>query len=84
MYVSDGENSDARYNAFYPRWAYDQYREMLAETATTEGWKYVDLWDAIPPEEFTDTPVHLTPRGVGIVADLLAEILADGSAEMSP
>jgi lysophospholipase L1-like esterase len=72
MYVSSGENSDVRYNAFYPRWAYDQYRATLAEMAAAEGWDYLDLWDAIPPEEFTDTPVHLTPEGTRQLAALLA------------
>jgi hypothetical protein len=63
IFVSDGRNSDLRYNAFYPRWAYDAYRELLAETAAVAGWSYVDLWDIIPRDEFTDTPVHLTPEG---------------------
>ncbi len=73
MYVSDGANSDIRYNSFYPRWAYDQYRELLAAAAEAEGWAYLDLWDAIPPQEFTDTPVHLTPEGNDQFARLLAE-----------
>jgi lysophospholipase L1-like esterase len=71
IYVSDGANSDVRYNAFYPRWAYDQYRELLAGAAAAEGWRYLDLWDAIPPDEFTDTPVHLTPAGARLLAEAL-------------
>ena len=54
MFVSDGRNSDRRYNSFYPIWAYDLYREMLMETAVTHNWPYLDLWNSIPPEEFTD------------------------------
>jgi hypothetical protein len=75
MYVSDGANSDVRYNSFYPRWVYDQYREMLAELAAAEGWTYLDLWDAIPPEEFTDTPVHLTPEGNRLLTERLASLI---------
>ena len=75
IFVSSGINSDVRYNAFYPRWAYDQYRQMLSRAAATGSWTYFDLWDAIPPEEFTDTPVHLTPNGTRIVADLLEVFL---------
>jgi hypothetical protein len=75
IYISAGRNSDLRYNAFYPRWAYDQYREQLAGLAAAEGWTYLDLWDAIPPGEFTDTPVHLTPEGVRQLALLLANKL---------
>jgi lysophospholipase L1-like esterase len=72
IYVSDGANSDVRYNSFYPRWAYDQYRDLLAQKAAAEGWRYLDLWDAIPPAEFTDTPVHLTPAGTRLLAGRLA------------
>lgn len=73
MFISSGENSDLRYNSFYPRWAYDQYRALLAETAVANNWPYLDLWDAIPPDEFTDTPVHLTPAGTRQFAGLLAD-----------
>lgn len=75
MFVTGGANSDVRYNSFYPRWAYDQYRRMLAEAAAAGGWTYLDLWDAIPPEEFSDTPVHLTPAGMGQFAEQLAGAL---------
>jgi lysophospholipase L1-like esterase len=73
MFISSGQNSDLRYNAFYPRWAYDQYREMLAATAVAHNWPYLDLWDTIPPNEFTDTPVHLTAVGNKLFAELVAE-----------
>lgn len=72
-FISDGANSDVRYNSFYPRWAYDQYRELLAAAAADAGWNYLDLWDAIPPDEFTDTPVHLTPTGNRMLAERLRE-----------
>ena len=75
MFISDGENSDLRYNAFYPRWAYDQYREMLGETAVIQNWPYFDLWDTIPSQEFTDTPVHLTPEGNRLYAEQVSEAL---------
>ncbi len=67
IYISSGQNSDIRYNSFYPRWAYDQYRELLSEQM--QGQNYLDLWDAIPPDEFTDTPVHLTPEGTRLLAE---------------
>lgn len=63
MFISSGRNSDLRYNSFYPRWAYDQYRKLLQETAAANNWRYLDLWDSISPGEFSDTPVHLTPAG---------------------
>jgi len=73
MYISSGLNSDLRYNSFYPRWAYDEYRQLLQETADAKQWRYLDIWDAIPPGEFTDTPVHLTPAGSTAMAERLSE-----------
>ncbi|MDZ4763506.1 MAG: hypothetical protein SGI73_03070 [Chloroflexota bacterium] len=61
IYRATGANSDLRYNVWYPRWAYDGYRGTLADVAAREGWRYADLWDVIPPEGFTDSPVHRTP-----------------------
>ena len=75
MFISDGINSDLRYNSFYPIWAYDLYREILAETAVTHNWRYLDLWNSIPPEEFTDTPVHLTAVGTKTMSETLVEAI---------
>jgi hypothetical protein len=63
MFINSGKNSDLRYNSFYPRWAYNQYRALLSGQAQANGWRYLDMWDTIAPDEFTDTPVHLTPAG---------------------
>ncbi|HSF82372.1 MAG TPA: hypothetical protein VLA49_14120 [Anaerolineales bacterium] len=63
MFISQGENSQIRYNFYYPRWAYDGYREIMAATAHERGWSYRDYWDVVPPEEFTNTAIHLTPAG---------------------
>ena len=73
MFISRGENSDLRYNSFYPRWAYDQYRELLDKQVAANNWHYLDLWDSIAPDEFTDTPVHLTPQGMAQFAQAVGE-----------
>ena len=70
--VSNGQNSDIRYNFFYPRWAYDDYRSILADLATAHRWPYVDVWDIVPLNEFTNSGVHLTPYGEGQLADKIA------------
>jgi len=75
IFVADGVNSDIRYNFWYPRWAYDRYRELMLEHADAEGWTYLDLWDAVPPDEFTDSPVHLTPEGTQMLCGQIAEAL---------
>ncbi len=77
IYRANGENSDIRYNAWYPRWAYDQYRAMLTESATSNGWQWIDLWDVIAPEAFTDSPVHLTPSGSRQLAERIAAALME-------
>jgi len=70
--VSNGLNSDIRYNFFYPRWAYDEYRILLNEFAAERNLQYLDLWDIAPIEEFTNSGVHLTPKGESMLADRIA------------
>jgi hypothetical protein len=79
MFISDGQNSDLRYNFFYPRWAYDSYRQLLTQMAERQGWELLDLWDAISPDEFTDSPVHLTPQGVQQLSEMIAPRLSAGA-----
>jgi hypothetical protein len=69
MLISQGANSDIRYNFFYPRWAYDGYRTMLSEHAKAKHWQYLDLWDLVPAQEFTNSAIHLTPAGEKLLAD---------------
>ena len=63
MLISTGKNSDVRYNFFYPRWAYDQYRQRMSEHAASGHWTYLDVWNLVPPDEFTNSAIHLTPKG---------------------
>ena len=73
--ISNGANSDIRYNFFYPRWAYDEYRRLLSELSRQRGWTYFDFWDLAPLEEFTNSGVHLTPEGVALLTDKIAEAI---------
>lgn len=75
MLISNGLNSEVRYNFFYPRWAYDEYRQILREQSTEHGWNYVDLWDLVPMQEFTNSAVHLTPQAEARLADKVAEAI---------
>ena len=70
--ISNGLNSNIRYNFFYPRWAYDEYRVLLAEQASARNWHYLDLWDIAPIDEFTNSGVHLTPAGEALLTDKIA------------
>lgn len=75
MLISTGLNSDIRYNFFYPRWAYDEYRLMLAEHASRHNWNYLDLWNLVPAREFTNSAIHLTPAGEQLLAREIAEAI---------
>lgn len=72
MLISSGQNSGIRYNFYYPRWAYDEYRILLAERAAQNGWNYLDLWNLVPMDEFTNSAVHLTPFGESLLAREIA------------
>lgn len=75
MLISSGQNSNIRYNFFYPRWAYDEYRRLLAERAARNGWQYLDLWNLVPPAEFTNSAIHLTPAGEAMLAEQIAKAI---------
>jgi hypothetical protein len=68
IYRSHGTNSDFRYNFFYPRWAYDQYRQILVDTCQHAGWQCLDEWDLVPPAEFTNSAIHMSPAGTQSLA----------------
>ncbi len=73
--ISAGENSDVRYNFYYPRWAYDAYRSQLAAQAADHHWAYVDAWDRAPESEFTNSAIHMTPAGTAqFAADIAAAL----------
>jgi hypothetical protein len=75
IYISDGENSDIRYNFFYPRWAYDQYRTILADYCLKKAWQCLDVWNLVPPDEFTNSAIHMTPQGTQLLASKLKDAI---------
>jgi hypothetical protein len=75
MLISDGLNSEVRYNFFYPRWAYDEYRQILLEQSDEHSWNYFDFWDIVPIQEFTNSAVHLTPQGEAMLTEKVAEAI---------
>jgi hypothetical protein len=66
-------NNELRWNYYYPKWAYDSYRTAMKDVAAREGWHYVDVWDAVPVDQFTDTDFHLTPSASCAFAEKLSE-----------
>lgn len=71
MYIGLGKHSQVRYNTLYPRWAYDQYRQSLQSWATAGNRAYLDLWDSVPQNYFTDNPLHLSLDGESLLAQKL-------------
>lgn len=81
IYISGGQNSDLRYNFWYPRWAYDAYRIMLKDRAQANDWPLLDTWDAVAPDEFTDSPVHMTPSGTRQLAEAIGQMIEAGRVD---
>lgn len=75
MLISTGKNSHLRYNFFYPRWAYDEWRVMMQAMAKTEDWHYLDVWNLVPETEFTNSAIHLTPLGERMLAEVVQSYL---------
>jgi hypothetical protein len=75
MLISQGENSDLRYNFYYPRWAYDSYLVEMQTQARLNGWTYLDLHDIISGERFTNSAIHLDPQGEQQLTTVLIEHL---------
>ena len=63
IYVGSGENSDINYNSFYERGLYDRFRTALAEFVAQHDLPYLDLWNMLPPEDFSNTSLHYDAEG---------------------
>ena len=48
-----------------------------SDLAFEQNWHFLDLWDAIPPNEFTNSAVHLSTRGSQQFADKLWQAILD-------
>lgn len=75
VFIGSGINSGIRYNDFYPRWVYDEYRVYLDKITREEKMDYLDLWNVLPSFEFTDSPFHRSPAGEKLLADLVSSQL---------
>jgi len=80
MLISTGANSDIRYNFFYPRWAYDAYRQLLYAERDARGWALLDLGATIPEADcYTDSAVHLTPVCTAELAEAVGAAIVGAS-----
>jgi len=72
IFIGSGINSEIRYNDFYPRWVYDEYRVYIENLTRAEKINYLDLWNVVPASEFTDSPFHRSAAGEQILASLIS------------
>ena len=74
--ISRGKNSDIRYNYFYPRWAYDQFRQTMVGLSVDQDIDYVDAWDWVAAQDFTNSAIHMNAAAeAGFAERLAAEVL---------
>ncbi|HUI87579.1 MAG TPA: SGNH/GDSL hydrolase family protein [Anaerolineales bacterium] len=78
LVLTDVPNSNIRYNDYYPRWVYDQYRQYMSSSAAENHWDYLDFWDVFPPNYYTDTPLHLIPEAEAKLAKMIAPAIVQG------
>ncbi len=75
--ISGGKNSDVRYNFYYPRWAYDQYRLLLQKVMTKRNIPFYDLYNTVPDSQFTNSAIHINKSSEAILAQTINGILSD-------
>lgn len=73
--ISDGENSDIRYNFYYPRWAYDHYLKALEDFTSNSSIRFLNPWNLIDQQYFSNSAIHLNANGQHQLADFIADAL---------
>ena len=84
IFIAREQDATVRYNGMYPRWAYDQYRSALTERAQSRAWNYLDLWDAIPREYFSDAGVHRSARSEPLLIQALGPKIQSIACDTKP
>jgi hypothetical protein len=69
IYVASGPNTDVNYDSFYERSLYDRFRTALTTFARQHDLAYLDLWNSLPPEDFSNTSLHYNLDGNRQVAE---------------
>ena len=77
IYVGSGPNSEVNYNSFYERALYDRFRAALAGFTQQHAMPYLDLWNSLPPENFSNTSLHYNLKGNRRVAEEVMKALQE-------
>jgi hypothetical protein len=80
----NGINDSRRYNRNYPRWAYDQGTAMIEARAGQLGMGFVNLWDAVTADQFTDNEVHYTAAAAERVAHRVGQAILKADLATTP
>jgi hypothetical protein len=81
IYLAGGPNSDVNYNSDYERAVYDRFRSALTQFSRDHNLRYLDLWDRLPAEEFSNTALHYNLQGnIHIAEEIAAELQQMSSA----
>ncbi len=77
IHVLPGSQNSVRYNAAFPRWAYDAYRQAWGGYVQDRGLRFLDLWDFLADSGFfVNSSLHRSAAGEQMLADrLVPEIL---------
>jgi hypothetical protein len=73
--ISRGRNCQIRYNYYYPRWTFDQFRVVLKTQAIKVQIPFYDFYDLVPDNLFTNSAIHLNREGESILAERIASII---------
>ena len=71
--ISNGNNSEIRYNYYYPREAYDSWLASLKVRSDENGWDLLDAHDCLEIGNFTNSAIHYDPEGAVILSELVLE-----------
>ncbi len=69
IYIGGGPNSNVNYNSFYERDLYDRFRAAMMNFTQQHSMAYLDRWDFLPPDEFSNTSLHYNLEGNRKVAE---------------
>ena len=75
LYVGSGPNSEINYNSYYERALYDRFRAALTGFTQQYQLPLLDLWNFLPPENFSNTALHYNLEGNRKIAQQVMQSL---------
>jgi hypothetical protein len=80
IYLGSGPNSDVNYNSHMERALYDRFRGVLGNFVQENQIAYLDIWNLLPGEDFTDISLHHNSAGNRKIAQAIAQKLTETRA----